>query len=162
MWYWFYQCSQKASVDHSRRRGWLWLTESCSYSVASIASCRKFCSKLLQWMLRFVAMGSLPIVLLRSHPKIRFVPNHKKWTLYVGLLANLPEKVPSDAKPFWRCDSTVPQNASVTPKLFDRSSDLNKIQSWSSGAWPVNDTSSFSLTGSTVHDNGMLSYSPYS
>ena len=92
MWYWFYQCSQKASVDHSRRRGWLWLTGSCSYSVASLASCRNFCSKLLQWLLRFFAMGSLSVVLLESHPKRHCVPNHNKWTLYVGLLANGPEK----------------------------------------------------------------------
>ena len=92
MWYWFYQCSQKASVDHSRRRGWLWLTGSCSYSVASLASCRNLCSKLLQWLLRFFAMGSISVVLLESHPKRRCVPNHNKWTLYVGLLANGPEK----------------------------------------------------------------------
>ena len=92
MWYWFNQCSQKASADHSRHRGWLLLIEICSYSVASIASCRKFCSKLLQWMLCFVAMGSLSVVLLESHPTFRFVPNDNKWTLIVGLLADRPEK----------------------------------------------------------------------
>ena len=55
-------------------------------------SCRKFCSKLLQWMLRFVAKGSLSVVLLESHLEFRFVPNHKKCTSYVALFANRPEK----------------------------------------------------------------------
>ena len=50
-------------------------------------------------------------------------------------LCKSPRNLAPAAKSFWRCHSTVPKNASVTLKAFDRSSDLNKIQKRSSGVW---------------------------